>query len=117
MNATWADIETAPKDGTKILLSQEDKIIIGWCVKVYADCFNQIEINHKWMSESLVSTYPTHWMPLPKLPRKEHKCKDGNFLCESTKIGLVLAHFGVHPKYARIPVNYCPFCGEKAEKE
>jgi len=114
--AKWEMIDTAPKDGTKILLLEDDRICIGCFMKGYSGYLTRI-CPKGWMSENLTVIFPTHWMPLPKLPRKEHRCKDGNFMCESTKIGLVLAHFGGKPIYEQIPVNYCPFCGEKAEKE
>ena len=67
----WQPIETAPKDGTWILVYKPfnlygfddskwfvDKYIVRWA----DECWN-ISMEDKVI-------YPTHWMPLPKPPKK-----------------------------------------------
>lgn len=59
----WLPIETAPKDGTHILLwqrSQENQIYEGWyaCLALWEGW------QDSWDSEP----EPTHWQPLPKPP-------------------------------------------------
>lgn len=62
----WQPIETAPKDGERIL---------GWC-QVEADVVYWRRVNgeHRWMSDAAVDfgghETPTHWMPLPPDPAK-----------------------------------------------
>lgn len=58
----WQQIETAPRDGTEIL------IFTGFCfyVVTYDDRFSA-----PWRirdSEGLNDHVPTHWMPLPEPP-------------------------------------------------
>lgn len=75
MNMTWQPIETAPKDGTLVLLYEPDndeelidaRIFVGlWNdardAKFYGtawECAEYSAFNH----------YPTHWMPLPEAPK------------------------------------------------
>lgn len=62
----WQPIETAPKDGTPLLLfarcitATAPCIVVGW----HAD-------GHGWIEASFrkpVGIVPTHWMPLPPFP-------------------------------------------------
>lgn len=62
-NHQWQPIETAPKDGTKVLIYHiRDK----WMI-----CAGHWPCNSYW-SESYASNIklnnPTHWMPLPEPP-------------------------------------------------
>ena len=66
----WLDIETAPKDGTRILCFG-----VGPCVnsEIYTGCFNTLyetwEASPNESSEYDPETCkPTHWMPLPNAP-------------------------------------------------
>ena len=61
----WKPIETAPKDGTEILMwSQYDGIVVGHYSKsVWADGW----IIYDARSDT-IELHPTHWMPLPQPP-------------------------------------------------
>ena len=55
----WQPIETAPKDGTKILACVQggfETLIVWW--EAYRD-------SHEWFYDNDSYTWPTHWMPLP----------------------------------------------------
>ncbi len=73
----WQPIETAPKDGTHILLFIESKIIEGWWEKrEYDGPWPMVLELWKtiWLSEhgcgccAEDNDDPTHWMPLPEGP-------------------------------------------------
>ena len=74
INQGWQPIESAPKDGTRILvwlkpLSQHEKINTdaqhSWVDKAHWTKFN----GGGWVHYQLGT--PTHWMPLPNPPIKE----------------------------------------------
>lgn len=82
----WQPIETAPRDGELILLSNSDGVWVGKYTPVYASGFVP---QNKWSSWLLnhdhfkcsKSINPTHWMPLPESPEdntnKVFKCYCG----------------------------------------
>ena len=65
----WKDIETAPKDGTRVLVFSGDWIAIAywksdaqiWCVWDCEDYFPSVHL--------VGDDAPTHWMPLPEPPK------------------------------------------------
>lgn len=65
----WQPIETAPKDGTRIVLATSDTAYAGrWAESQY--------IGMWWMSGDYVAAFskmnpPTHWMPLPQPPKED----------------------------------------------
>ena len=71
--ADWQPIETAPKDGTRILLWDTDEVVIakwddismggaeGWQIAVV----NMLS----GLKHYEAAFNPTHWMPLPEPPR------------------------------------------------
>jgi hypothetical protein len=70
--ASWQPIETAPKDGTSVLLCDGDRMEVCWWGKdslfvneasywVYGEC--QGEYNDRQTFD-----HPSHWMPLPTPP-------------------------------------------------
>ncbi len=63
MQDEWQSIETAPKDGTRILAHEN-----GVVDRAYWDCER-----NGWYTHGTL-WYPTDWMPLPKPPNK----KEGN---------------------------------------
>lgn len=56
----WQDIETAPKDGTPVLVSIPEAILI------VAEWYSIP--NGAWHSAGRRLAEPTHWMPLPAPP-------------------------------------------------
>jgi hypothetical protein len=73
----WQLIETAPKDGTTLILATNEGSFVGsWyecAFKEYRDedgfYVGQQDAEEYWMShETGDSTDPTHWMPLPPPP-------------------------------------------------
>ncbi len=73
MNNLWQDIKTAPRDGTRILLSDgKDMYIATW------DGFDwklDATINHWDYFEFIL--HVSDWMPLPVIPgdEEENKCQ------------------------------------------
>ena len=73
----WQPIETAPKDGTKILLggtqypnTEQDITRIGrWYHTGYSVPDNGTFILDVGNNTRIEGTFPTHWMPLPEPPR------------------------------------------------
>jgi len=72
MQQQWENIETAPKDGTSILLFDGATMSVAyWC-----DTGTRLE-NYEWVinefsageyNSETVMDNPTHWMSLPKEP-------------------------------------------------
>ena len=69
----WQPIETAPKDGTPVLVAQpRDKH--GWWIDVAENFYEvdeHLDATDKWLGREShsVSCRPTHWMPLPEPPK------------------------------------------------
>jgi hypothetical protein len=67
----WQPIETAPKDGTEILLGHSEAVFSGWWSK-------NTDEGEGWTSgqtniyEDYVAYPATHWMPLPAPPLPDH---------------------------------------------
>jgi len=55
--SSWQPIETAPQDGTNVLIAFADRHIQLWQTRVQ---------DGKWM---WYEVGPTHWMPLPEPPQ------------------------------------------------
>jgi hypothetical protein len=67
----WQPIDTAPKDGTEILLFDGEVVTVGgWISEVDqgADYEGQGLIAPGWWSLALKDNKPTHWQPLPPPP-------------------------------------------------
>jgi hypothetical protein len=63
----WQPIETAPKDGTYILLFIEDSVISArWRI---ADWDVAVLSSHGCGCCASGNSAPTHWMPLPEPPK------------------------------------------------
>ena len=69
----WRPIETAPKDGTQIIIAvadADDEFEPGWAF--WSERFNN------WMIPTTArgyEMYPTHWMPMPEPPLKSREAK------------------------------------------
>ena len=67
---SWRPIETAPKDGTRVLLSgmpYGPKVDVGaWGITTYNRSAKAY--NRGWTTFPGNETNPTHWMPLPAAP-------------------------------------------------
>jgi hypothetical protein len=64
----WQSIETAPRDGTRILMFAGNGIL-GTSNLSYTG-----EWSEKWQcfkSDLMNDCHPTHWMPLPPAPKKD----------------------------------------------
>lgn len=71
----WRPIETAPKDGTRIILGNEHGTWVGEFVAVYGSGYVPSEPWHSAMLNVRhmprgCSLIPTHWMPLPAAPKE-----------------------------------------------
>lgn len=55
----WQTIETAPKDGTNVLVWDHNESFIAWWDK---------RERTWWRRDAIIHLYPTHWMPLPNPP-------------------------------------------------
>lgn len=65
----WQPIETAPKDGTPILVYRPAASGVGYIQKVSGD-YAMLHKSGKWVwACSNDAAQPTHWMPLPELPK------------------------------------------------
>ena len=60
----WQDIESAPKDGTFILLGHAYGENNQW----WNCCSNYWDEDGYWSEYVHMTSEPTHWMPLPALP-------------------------------------------------
>lgn len=60
----WQPIETAPRDGRKILGYDGGFTIVNW-----DNCFELWEVEPTAEYENDLIRYPTHWMPLPEPPK------------------------------------------------
>jgi hypothetical protein len=80
MSADWMPIDTAPRDGTRIMLYTPPSYV---CLAVWRDkaAFARNETgsgwevwnndDDSWYSFSLEPEEPTHWMPIPTPPQEE----------------------------------------------
>jgi len=72
----WQPIETAPKDGTHILVVSETGISVckyscgNWNGLIDGDTICYQEEQDDWYYDVYK---PTHWMPLPEPPQQETK--------------------------------------------
>lgn len=74
----WQPIETAPKDGTPILVSNPERagVWIAHYNAVYQSGFRPdnpwacLMLNVRWHPNQRASMKPTHWMPLPAPPKE-----------------------------------------------
>lgn len=58
----WQPIETAPKDGTRIIALEDDEVFV-------ADYYRADGDEGWWDSFNHFPAQPTHWITLPALPQ------------------------------------------------
>lgn len=79
----WKPIETAPKDGTDILLSNGEVVAEGHWLVIEGGIFEHRDMDGRWIGQDERDDYedwidwaggmlpsPTHWMPLPPPPKE-----------------------------------------------
>jgi hypothetical protein len=55
--STWQPIETAPQDGTAVLVWDREELLIAWWAGL------------AWLyGPDMKTCFPTHWQPLPAPP-------------------------------------------------
>ena len=71
----WRPIETAPKDGTRVLLAEPFEggfeMSVGWWRSYINDSDDAGWMDgtvQNWAYEENTILQPTHWMPLPPIP-------------------------------------------------
>lgn len=70
----WQPIDTAPKDGTQVLLYERGRIDLGRYSKIRRFDHDRVTLEFEgWSVSGVVSVLrhepaPTHWMPLPPCP-------------------------------------------------
>ena len=73
----WRDIETAPQDGTRVILAEAEKVFHGGFVGVQfkehrdadGNYLDQTDADAYWLNfEDGDVCHPTHWKPEPALP-------------------------------------------------
>lgn len=68
MNDNWQPIETAPKDGSQILLyGRVDSDRAFRHIGFWSERWND------WLDMTMSFSVPTHWMPLPAPPESEER--------------------------------------------
>jgi hypothetical protein len=64
----WRPIETAPKDGTCVIVYRPNGGSTAYGGRVGADTFGTVESYPNSWAHSTMDAPPTHWMPLPDPP-------------------------------------------------
>ena len=69
----WRKIETAPKDGTKVLVSDGAHVWLSSRKITQEGSKGMPTVGHDWHSgyTGHKTTYPTHWMPFPEPPQEK----------------------------------------------
>ena len=73
----WLSIETAPQDGTYVLVSNGLGVWVAKYKAVYQsgwkpDCpWQSMMLNHDHIPRGKQRGRPTHWMPLPEAPNSK----------------------------------------------
>lgn len=65
----WQPIETAPKDGTRILLHDANSAAKRQPINTTVGSWWSDKYRNHWFPDHGFVNKPTHWMPLPELPK------------------------------------------------
>jgi hypothetical protein len=115
-NQEWLDIKTAPRDGTRIISYVVDS---QGCDEIFmVSWLGECEDGPAgWWDDYGGNYNPSYWIPVPKHPKKRHQCGE-EFECYIDEDGVMrLQIYDQHGRMTTLLVNFCPFCGEKAEDE
>lgn len=117
----WEPIESAPKDGTFILMYKSvgthylDNEYTPFYVCQWLE--NGTYGGPGWFygEGEFFLRNPTHWMPLPAPPRKKHYCENPYMRCYTflPKDDVLVLQIGKEIK--EHVVKFCPLCGENAD--
>lgn len=99
----WERMDSAPKDGTKILGVRDD-----------ATChvINYHDESGNWTYDNVYAGEFLLWMSIPTIPMNEHYCKKGMLEVNGSLLEIQAENWGP----AFVLVNYCPICGEKTSE-
>lgn len=73
----WLPIESAPKDGARVLLSNGHGAWMAEYRPIYGSGYRpanpwfSVMLNHDHLPEAGRYGQPTHWMPLPEPPKEK----------------------------------------------
>ncbi len=74
----WMPIETAPKDGTRVLLATANEVTSGWWMPFGYEFGRNADPGGwtdggvaDWGMQHSSELFPSHWMPLPEPPKGE----------------------------------------------
>lgn len=67
---TWQPIESAPKDGTEILIAYDGSVSIAFFHTGYDNWRDENGVKLDWDPDWFDQNV-THWMPLPEPPKGE----------------------------------------------
>ena len=80
----WQSIDTAPKDGTYLLLWEQystNPFVGCWAFGVWAVSHEHVDAEGGWDGANVVDSISqeriTHWMPLPPLPTSAEGVEHG----------------------------------------
>jgi hypothetical protein len=70
---SWQPIETAPRDGTSILVYADYKMFVARWIEQNPYCPGWWHVDdNKYDQFALCGHEPTHWMPLPEPPKYDN---------------------------------------------
>lgn len=76
MTSDWQTIDSAPKDGTRILATCGRHMIVTlWGKANHVPLYSWLFLDIPYDPENYDFWQPTHWMPLPALPATPAKEK------------------------------------------
>ena len=111
MTQEWQPISTAPKNQVVCLITAS-----------YHEFSGYKRGDDKWVTESnehYLNKDFIMWHPFPEPPKILHECSKLGYICKTKddKSMVFISSCGPRIKIEHVEVNFCPFCGLKADKE